>query len=279
MLLNGAYNVVMKDSDPQYQQNLLSRQQRILDLLQRDGHIRVQDLSRALNVSEITIRRDLTYLENRNLLERTHGGAISSRRIQKEINYDNRSDLELENKDSIGKMAASMIEEGDTVFINGGSTTFHVFRYVNCDNVKIVTTNAGAIGQVRHPGVDLVIAGGLYRPQYNTFCGTFTNEIINQVNASKAILGVHGISFRYGLTTPRQDAAETTKLMINRTRGEIIVVADHRKIGLVSDYVTSPVNRITTLITDSFLDDEYRREFEDLGIRVIITNSGNDHNR
>ncbi|MBB6479789.1 DeoR/GlpR family DNA-binding transcription regulator [Spirochaeta isovalerica] len=261
----------MAESDNLQMQDLVSRQKRILELLQRDGHVRVPDLSRLLDVSEITIRRDLTYLENKNLLERTHGGAISSRRITKEINYSNRSDLELENKDQIGKKAAELIEDGDTVFINGGSTTFHVFRYITSNNVKIVTTNAGAIGQVRNENVDLIIAGGLYKPQYNTFHGSFTNEIINQVNASKAILGVHGISFRHGLTTPRQDAAETTKLMINRTIGEIIVVADHRKIGLVSDFVTSPVNRITTLITDHFLDEGYKRDFEELGIKVIQT--------
>lgn len=263
----------MSDSDKLRFQNPAERQKRILELLRRDGHVRVPELSRQFEVSEITIRRDLTFLEKKNLLERTHGGAISSRRIIREINYTSRSDLELENKDSIGKRAAELIEDGDTVFINGGSTTFHVFRYITKKDVKIITTNAGAIGQVHNEGIDLIVAGGLYRPEYNTFCGNFTNEIINQVNANKAILGVHGISFRHGLTTPRQDAAETTKLMIDHTLGDIIVVADHRKIGLVSDFVTSPVNRITTLITDFFLDDNYMRDFEELGIEVILTNS------
>ncbi len=79
------------------------------------------------------------------------------------------------------------------------------------------------------------------------------------------------MSYRYGLTTPNLHAAETTRLMMERTSGEIIVVADHRKIGLVSDYVTAPVNRIHTLITDWFLDQAYVSEFESLGIRVIQT--------
>jgi DeoR family fructose operon transcriptional repressor len=70
-----------------------------------------------------------------------------------------------------------------------------------------------------------------------------------------------------------QYAADTTRLMINRTRGDIIIVADHRKIGMVSDYITAPVNRITTLITDWFLDKEYIKDFEDLGIKVIQTKS------
>jgi len=254
-------------------QSHVTRQKRIIELIQRDGHVRVLDLSKSLNVSEITIRRDLAFLEKKNLLERTHGGAISTKRIYKEVKYSSRSDQELENKDSIARLAAGLINDGDTVFINGGSTTFHVFRYINRENVKIVTTNAGCIGQIETPEIELILAGGLYHPLSNSFYGGFTNEILNQVNANKSILGVHGISCRYGLTTPMQHAAETTRLMMNRTRGEIIIVADHRKIGLVSDYVTAPANRITTLITDWFLEKEHIRDFEDLGIRVIQTSA------
>jgi len=253
-------------------QSQAKRQKRIIELVQRDGHVRVPDLSRLLDVAEITIRRDLVILENKNLLERTHGGAIAIRRIHEEEKYNSRSDLELENKDVIAKFAADLINEGDTVFINGGSTTFHVFRYISKRNVKIITTNAGCISQVNeHQGIELVLAGGHYTPESNTFSGGFTNDILNQVNATKAILGVHGISCHYGLTTPRQHAAESTKIMIERTRGEVIVIADHRKIGLVSDYVTAKVNKITTLITDWFPDIGYIKDFEELGINVIQT--------
>lgn len=247
------------------------RQKRIIELVQRDGHVRGLDLSKLLNVSEITIRRDLALLEDKQLLERTHGGAISNKRLFKEINYSSRYNLELENKDSIAKIAAGLLNDGDTVFINGGSTTFHIFRYINKKNIKIITTNAGSIGQIENPDIELVVAGGHYHKQSNAFYGGFTTDIINQVNANKAILGVHGISCLYGLTTPMQHAADATKLMMNRTNGEIIVVADHSKIGIVSDYVTAPVNRISTLITDSFLSNEYLKGFLDLGIKVIQT--------
>lgn len=267
-----AYNSFMKDNDQSKQLHSQGkRQNRIIELIQRDGHVRVPDLSRLLDVSEITIRRDLALMEKKNLLERTHGGAISTKRIYKEVNYSSRSDEELENKDSIARVAAGMIAEGDTVFINGGSTTYHIFRYIKSSNVKLVTTNPGCIGQISQPDIELILAGGLYYPESNSFYGGFTNELINQVNGSKAIIGVHGISCRFGLTTPMPYAAETTRLMINRTRGEVIVVADHRKIGLVSDYVTTPVSRINTLITDYFPDTEYIKDFEDLGIKVIQT--------
>ncbi|OQY32139.1 MAG: hypothetical protein B6241_11940 [Spirochaetaceae bacterium 4572_59] len=263
----------MKDNDQTKQlQSQAIRQQRINELVQRDGHVRVLALSKKLNVSEITIRRDLAILEKKNSLERTHGGAISIHRIYQEVNYNNRSDQELENKDSIARIAAELINDGDTVFINGGSTTYHIFRYINNINVKVITTNPGCIGQIENSKIELILAGGLYHPRSNTFYGGITNDILNQVNANKAIIGVHGISCLYGLTSPMQHAAETTRLMINRTRGEVIIVADHRKIGLVSDYITSPTNRINTLITDKFLDKEYIKDFEKLGIKVIQTN-------
>lgn len=247
------------------------RQNRISELLERDGHVRVPELSRILDVSEITIRRDLAVMEKKNLLERTHGGAISTRRIYKEVSYHSRSDQEMENKDAIAQVAAGMVTEGDTVFINGGSTTYYIFRYISGPNVKIVTINPGCIGQIDHPGIELILAGGRYYPQSNAFYGGFTIDILEQVYASKAIIGVHGISCKYGLTTPMHYAAEATRVMINRTRGDVIVVADHRKIGLVSDFVTAPVNQISTLITDYFPDENYIKDFEDLGIKVIQT--------
>ncbi len=148
-----------------------ARQKRIIELIQRDGYVRVLELSKAQNVSEITIRRDLAQLEKKHLLERTHGGAISTKRLYKENNYSSRSSLELENKDAIARLAADLIEDGDTVFINGGSTTYHIFRYIKRTNIKIVTINAGCIGQIENPGIELVLAGGHYRSQSNTFYG------------------------------------------------------------------------------------------------------------
>lgn len=242
-----------------------------MELLQRDGYVKVLELSRMMGVAEITIRRDLAMLEKQMFLERTHGGAISTKRIYQQVSYHNRSDLELEHKDEIARVAASYIHDGDTVFINGGSTTFHIFRYITSKNVKIITTNAGCIGQIHSDSVELVLAGGHYHAESNAFYGGFTNAILSQVIANKAILGVHGISCKYGLTTPLKEAADTSRIMIERTRGEVIVVADHRKLGLVSDYLTAPTSRINTLITDRLADDEYIEDFESLGIDVIQT--------
>lgn len=262
----------MKDNDQNIQiASKPARQKKIIELIQKHGYVRVLDLSKSLNVAEITVRRDLDLLENEHLLERTHGGAIFTKSLHKETDFNSRSDLEQENKNLIAREAAKLINDGDTVFINGGSTTYHIFKYITNKNVKIVTTNASCLDQMNNPEIELILAGGLYYPQSNSFYGGFTNNILSQINGSKAILGVHGISCRYGITTPMQHAAETYKIMMDRTMGDIIIVADHRKIGLVSDFVTAPVNRVNTLITDWFLDKEYIRDFENLGIKVIQT--------
>jgi len=198
------------------------RQTRIIELVQRDGYFRVSQLSEALNVSEITIRRDLITLEKRKLIERTFGGAISSLKRNKEDIYHNRSKLELEIKDSIAREAAKLVEEGDTVFVNAGSTTIHLFRYINKDNVKVVTTNAGCIGQIKNPSVELIVAGGLYRIQSHSFVGGFTSEILNQLNASKAILGVDALSILYGLTAPTRLSVLWVRLSLLRITGKLV---------------------------------------------------------
>jgi len=246
------------------------RQKRISELLQRGGHVRVSELSEFLDVSEITIRRDLIAMEKKNQIERTHGGAIITSKMNKESDYSSRSKLETETKDSIARVAATLIEPSDTVFINGGSTTSHLFRYINNENVTIVTTNAGCVGQVENDSIELILAGGVYRKQSNSFFGGFTNGILNQVNANKAILGVDSLSYRYGMTAPTHQAAETTRLMMDRTIGEIIVITDHRKVGKVFDYVTAPIDRINTLISDDKLDKDFKSELEELGIKVIL---------
>ncbi|HAK45287.1 MAG TPA: DeoR/GlpR transcriptional regulator [Spirochaeta sp.] len=247
------------------------RQERIIELVQRDGHVRVSELSEILNVSEITIRRDLILLEKSNLIERTFGGATATMKFNKEDDYYTRYKLALEAKDSIAKLAAELIEENDTVFINGGSTTSHLFRYINRNKVRIVTTNAGCIGQITNPSIELILAGGHYRLQSNSFFGGFTNNILDEINANKAILGVDALSCLYGMTAPSHQAAEITKMMINRTMGEIIVITDHRKIGMVSDFVTAPINRINTIVSDDQMDPDFIMEMEKMGIRVLLT--------
>lgn len=257
------------------------RRRLILTRLQQQGVVRVSSLSEQLGVSEITIRRDLEQMEEESLLERTHGGAILVQRMRVEPRYSEKHNRCLQEKQRIGRACASMVEDGDTVFIHSGSTTLQIFRYLpGKKDVTVITSNAAAFllaqelgeqepsGQVSG-GIGVVFVGGAYRAQSNSLVGPLAISSLNQVVANKAFIGVDGISLNYGLTTPTIQEAQVARTMIDRTKGSIIVAADHSKLGIVADYVSSPLDKISVLVTDSDAEMEFCSRLEELGIQVL----------
>lgn len=250
----------------------------ILNILQQQRTVRVSTLSEALGVSEITIRRDLEKLEEQGLLERTHGGAILTQRMRQEPLYAQKERLQIEAKRAIGKAAAALIHEGETIFINSGSTTRQIFPHLrHRHRLRIITSNAAAITDLSNhaESIELIVVGGTYRWQSNSFVGPIALSTIAQINATKTFLGVDGISIQHGLTTPIQDEAEVARAMIAQTRGALIVVADHTKIGVVAEFVTCPLHRVETIVTDAALDAEWREALDKRGIRVVIAKPTN----
>jgi DeoR family transcriptional regulator, fructose operon transcriptional repressor len=246
------------------------RHRRIQDLLDRRHVVRVSSLSEALGVSEVTVRRDLEALERRGLLERIHGGAIGARRMRSEPRYLEAMTTHPEEKRLIGLAAASLIEPGDTVFLNGGTTTLEVFRHVDTADTKVVTNHIGIAIESADRDVEVILVGGRYRAPSNSLVGPFATENLRRVNASRAFIGAEGVSRRSGVTTPSEVEAELGGLMIDRTGGEVIVVADHSKMGTVADFVISVLDRIDRLITDAGIDDEYRAGLAEVGVDVMI---------
>lgn len=228
-------------------------------------------LSERFDVSLITIRRDLDHLEQRNMLERTHGGAVRSRRMRVEPLYREKYREQLEAKEKIGRTAAALVEPGEAVFINSGSTTLQIFRHLCNKGVRVTTSNAGAITECQDLDVDLIFTGGAYREQSHSFVGALTLQAIRRLCASKTFIGVDGISLKVGLTTPSLEEAEVAQAMINQTHGDVIVVADHTKAGRVANSITAALNEVDVIVTDAGLDPHYRRQLEHLGIHVITT--------
>ncbi len=247
------------------------RQERIHAVLRERGIVKVAELSELLGVSEITIRRDLEVLERKGLLERTHGGAVYTHRMSIEPLYTEKDRIRRPEKQRIGRAAAQLVEEGDTLLINSGSTTLQVIRHLaGRRNIRIITSNLGALLAAQEGDLELILIGGLFRPQSNSLVGPLATLSLQQVCGSKAIIGVDGISFKYGLTTPVLQEAEVARMMIERTQGPIIVVADHSKVGMVSNFITAPLEKVDILVTDGNLDDDYRKGLEERGLRVII---------
>jgi DeoR family fructose operon transcriptional repressor len=184
--------------------------------------------------------------------------------------YSQKDSLHKEEKEAIGLAATKLVEDGDTLLINSGSTTLEVIRQLKNRRVRIITSNVGAIPEAIDSEMELILIGGLYRPRSNSLVGALASLSLHQVYGSKAFIGTDGVSVKYGLTTPILEEAEIAREMIERTPSLVIVVADHSKLGVVSNFITAPLDKITVLVTDEKIDNEYRLGLEKKGIKIVI---------
>jgi len=247
------------------------RRERIQDYLAAHKVVRLADLSKMLNASEATIRRDLEKLEETGFLERTHGGAVLSKRLSREPEYQQRLLDSLDAKRLIGQYAATLIEDGDVVFINGGTTTTEIIRHIrpNAD-ITVITNNVFAALEIINPGFELILLGGIYQPVSLSVGGYFSVDNLKQVYADKTFIGVDGISLKYGCTFPTSAEAEVVRTMMGRTRGPIYVVADNSKWGAISNYEVANIEKIHGLITDDAFDMTARESLAAGSVEVLI---------
>lgn len=249
----------------------VERRNRILNLVRAEGVVRVNDLSETLDVSEITIRRDLEQLEVEGLLERTHGGAIFNQRIRLEPLYSEKHRTHQVEKRQIGAAAAALVAAGDTLLVNSGSTTLQLFHHLALKpDIKVITSNMSAFLEVQGAALELLLVGGSYRAQSNSLVGPLALLSLQQVFAEKCFIGVDGVSLKHGMTTPNLQEAEVARTMIERTRGQVIILADHSKIGVVADFVSAPLEKVDILVTDAGIHPEYADELRVLGVEVIV---------
>ncbi|MCF7942006.1 MAG: DeoR/GlpR family DNA-binding transcription regulator [Spirochaetia bacterium] len=251
-----------------------NRHIKILDMLREEGKIRVDELSEYFEVSPVTIRRDLDYLNSQRLLSRTHGGAVS---VDTEIplmvperNFNEKGVINRQEKHRIAEMAASLVEDDEILFVNSGSTALMLIEAVNRKKLKIVTNNAGAITAPYNPDMELIVLGGEYRAQSQSLVGILTLENIQGINSTHTFLGVNGFSIDKGLTTSVIQECSVNQAMIRNTNGKVVVLADHAKIGRVSNFVSAPLDVVDILVTDSKTPKELIAQIEALGIEVLL---------
>jgi DeoR/GlpR family transcriptional regulator of sugar metabolism len=247
------------------------RRERIQDFLTLHKIAPSSELSSLLGVSEATVRRDLEWMENEGILYRTHGGAILSQHLQLEPEYTQRAKRQVEEKRAIGGLAASMIEDGDIVFINSGTTTTHLIKQIRTNaNITVMTNNLTAALELGETSLDLLIVGGAFQPKSNSVAGRFAIDNLNQVYADKAFIGVDGITIKHGYTVPSNDEAEIIRVMIERTKGQVNVISDHTKWGTVSNFEIAQIDEIPLLITDDQLGQIANKALSKWNIEVIV---------
>ena len=248
------------------------RQQRILEILAKDISVRSTYLSQVLNVSDMTIRRDLDALEQAGLVQRTHGGAVfRQERFAGKFYYQSSVEKNPQEKSAIAQQAADMIQPDDTIYIGEGVTASLVARHVAPDMpCTIYTNNLGVVNELGEVAAELVLLAGTYDANSHAVSGPLTMELIRQVHADIVFLGADGLCINAGLTTPDHQIAVIERTMIQHTRGRVIVMADHTKFGVVAEMTITPLKQIDVLVTNRTIPEDFRQALEALNVEVVL---------
>ena len=244
----------------------------ILETLDQHGKIEIAELSRSLDVAEMTIRRDLSWLEKQGFLERIRGGASRINRLTTEDLFEKKNLQMREDKIAIGRAVPQFMENNDTVFINAGTTVLQAAINLKNIGLKIISNNPALATVDLGKENSLIILGGEFRPESHSIVGEQALDMIGQIYANKAIIGLDGLSLKYGLTNSSFVEAGLNRKMIEHTHGKVIVVADYSKIGKVGPFSIAPIESMDILITTNGFPAEYFDELVARGITIVVSN-------
>ncbi|MFD3651812.1 DeoR/GlpR family DNA-binding transcription regulator [Streptomyces sp. NPDC058620] len=258
-------------------QNLLAEQRRalILDEVRKRGGVRVNELTRRLNVSDMTIRRDLDALARQGVIEKVHGGAVPLVGTSThEPGFEAKSSLELSAKEDIARAAAAMAVPGSAIALSGGTTTYALAQQLlDVPDLTVVTNSVRvadvfhgaqrptANGGARTGAATVVLTGGVRTPS-DSLVGPVADQAIASLHFDVLFLGVHGISVEAGLSTPNLAEAETNRRFVRAAR-RVVVVADHTKWGTVGLSSFATLDEVDTFVTDAGLPAGSRAEIEE----------------
>jgi DeoR/GlpR family transcriptional regulator of sugar metabolism len=248
-----------------------TRRKKILEVLRRDGQVRVAQLSEALSATVVTIRSDLDALEQDGYLERTQGGAIQTMKNYYNLEFQRRKQEHIENKKAIAIAAAALVHDGDTLFINSGTTTyFTAVELKQRKNLNVVTNSISVAVELGGlPNFRVILLGGDINAQYSFTYGEDVKDQISRYRANWAILSVDGVNPGTGITTYHAEESVIDRIMIDRAQTAAIV-ADSSKLGHESFSLISTLSSGTVLITDRDADKILTQRIQKEGVDVRL---------
>lgn len=241
-----------------------TRRKQIMQKIQAKGTVNVEDLASELNVTPLTIRRDLQYWEDLGAIERYYGGA----RLIQSFVENNEVDNNEAYKHAIAKYAAAHVEDGDTIFINTSSTALLLLKYIKGKHITVITNNGKAIFEEYDPLIQIVLTGGEIRNPKESMVGDFALNNVQRVKANKAFLGCSGFDSEVGMSTAILSEVSINEAMISRCSDEAFILADATKINYVHQFIVAKPDLFHYLITDNRVPEEDISEFADKGIKV-----------
>lgn len=255
------------------------RRERILDYLSTDDTINTNELAEKLDISPLTLRRDLQALDDEGLIIRHYGGAKLITNIDNKTNFEENliNSTSTNIKHILAKYAANLIDDGDTIFINSSSTALLILEYLGDKRVYVVTNNGKALQSTIGPNIELVLTGGQVYERKQSLVGEFATYILSKITANKCFLGVSGISSDSGISTSVLQETLINHEMINRCSGPVYILADSSKVGKHNNFSSGDINEISHLITDSNVKESDINAFKEKGVVVIPLDSKENH--
>ena len=255
-------------------ENVSARQDLILHRLQETGEVSIEGLCASLEASTATIRRDLDDLEQRSLLRRTRGGAISIGSLfyepfKHDLSFQNKVGTLATEKRRIAQAAAALVRPGETVALSGGTTTTEVVRSLKLLREITIVTNAVNVAMElsSQKDIDVVVTGGHLRGDWFTLVGPLANQAAAMLFSDIMFIGIDGMDAEQGLTCVHPQEADFLRILARHTRRKI-VVADHSKFGVVSRWLLCSANEVQMIVTDQDATDKMIEPFRQMGIEV-----------
>jgi DeoR family transcriptional regulator, fructose operon transcriptional repressor len=245
------------------------RRTRILELVRVRGFAALPDLASALQVSESTVRRDLEQLEEAGAAKRTHGGVFYTGSSPKLPHFDERQPAQWDKKRIIASRAVELIENGDTVLLDGGTTTYEVARLLVGRPLQVVTNSLPVANLfAANANTDLVLVGGYVYPRTGVSLGPYANEMLARLNVRKTVLSVSGINDR-GCFNSNLLLVETERAMMQAAE-EVIVVADSTKFGHQSLAHLCALEEIDHFVVDQEISIDWRSRLSATGTDLVV---------
>jgi len=248
------------------------RRRKILDLLEQEGQITVRDLVERFSISAVTVRSDLEALSSTGAVVRSHGGAVRQLEPTRDYPLRLKASIHRAEKAQIGRAAANLIQPGEVVILDSGTTTTEIARQLKARTLHGVTIITNAMNVVSElidaPGISVIGIGGLLRPVSLSFVGPQAEAMLKDLHADRLFLAVDGFDLDVGPTTPDVLEAQLNGLMMTVAK-ETTIVADYSKLGRRSVSRIGPLDKVHRLITDSKAPEEFVQALRARGIEVL----------
>jgi DeoR/GlpR family transcriptional regulator of sugar metabolism len=249
------------------------RRQQIMRLLEKEQRVTVPELSQQFAVSEVTIRKDLAWLEAQGLAMRTHGGAIATTTGPplSEMSLDVRERQQRAEKERIGEAAASYIHDGETIALDASTTALAMAPFLGSKRDLTVVTNGvrTAMELLAFPTLSVLLLGGMLRRESYSVVGVWGKSVLEQVHISKAFVGARGLTLRAGLTDVNAEEIELKRAMVEAAN-EVIALIDSTKWNQVTLATFCPLERLKLIITDTQAPAQLVKQVRKLGVEVLL---------